>query len=283
MISPATTPQYFGVNSSTAATTSSSTSGTGINQSLDENSFLTLLVAQLQHQDPTTPLEPYELAAQLAQFSTVEQLTQLNTAVASQTDASKAAAAVSQSAMSTSLIGREVTVVGDQVQVPSSGNANVTVDIPNGGDGTLTLTDDSGAVVATRDLGQVAAGNGQTLQLPGDLPPGDWHYSISVQGSTGSAANATTYTTGVVTGVDFKGSGIELELGGLEVSFGDLVRVDSSAAAGATGGSSGGGTGSTTPATPPSSNGGSGSATPGDGGNDPIRRTLSALSSLKLF
>src|SRR5580698_3235821 len=43
------------------------------------NQFLTLLTAQLKNQDPTTPTDPTQFVAQLAQFSTVEQLVQGNT------------------------------------------------------------------------------------------------------------------------------------------------------------------------------------------------------------
>jgi len=43
------------------------------------NQFLTLLVAQLQNQDPMQPTDPTQFVAQLAQFSTVEQLVQGNT------------------------------------------------------------------------------------------------------------------------------------------------------------------------------------------------------------
>lgn len=45
---------------------------------LDRNAFLSLLITQLQYQDPMKPMEDREFIAQLAQFSSLEQMTQVN-------------------------------------------------------------------------------------------------------------------------------------------------------------------------------------------------------------
>jgi flagellar basal-body rod modification protein FlgD len=63
-----------GSSSSTQNTLASS----ALNKSLDKNAFLNLLVTQLQHQDPTQPQADTEFVAQLATFSSLEQLTQMN-------------------------------------------------------------------------------------------------------------------------------------------------------------------------------------------------------------
>lgn len=46
---------------------------------MDKDAFMKLMLAQMKHQDPTNPMQSHELAAQLAQFSSVEQLQNLNT------------------------------------------------------------------------------------------------------------------------------------------------------------------------------------------------------------
>lgn len=68
---------------------------------LDSNAFLTLLVAELQYQDPTKPMDTTQLVQQLAAMSQVEQSAQTNTKLASILDQ----LALGQP---TSLIGRDV-------------------------------------------------------------------------------------------------------------------------------------------------------------------------------
>lgn len=261
MISPTTTPQYYGT---------SGTTDTGPKQSLDKDAFLTLLVAQLKHQDPTSPLQPHELAAQLAQFTSVEQLTQLNDAMTAQTEAAHMAMLVGQTSLSTSLIGRQVLALGDQVTIPSSGSASIHLEVGgSGGAGTLQLLNDEGAIVATRDLGQLNGG-AIDVTLPADLPPGTWHYKV-VAKANDKDVSVTTFTKGVVSSVEFKNGSIVLHVGKMDITLDDLVQIEPSTTPGSGGssGDSGGGTSgsSGTITTPPP--GGSDSGDPSmDGSGD---------------
>src|SRR4051812_43137614 len=69
---------------------------------LDKDDFLKLFVAQLQHQDPMSPMDNDQMVSQMSQLSTVEQLTNL-----ASTNAAMASSLVSSSAVG--LIGRTVT------------------------------------------------------------------------------------------------------------------------------------------------------------------------------
>ena len=49
------------------------------NPTLDKDSFMKLMLAQMKNQDPTNPMKSHEMAAQLAQFTSVEQMQNMNT------------------------------------------------------------------------------------------------------------------------------------------------------------------------------------------------------------
>jgi len=51
--------------------------GTPLSSALDKNDFLKILITQLTHQDPTQPLDDKEFVAQMAQFSSLEQMTNM--------------------------------------------------------------------------------------------------------------------------------------------------------------------------------------------------------------
>jgi flagellar basal-body rod modification protein FlgD len=67
----------------TNATTATPPAGASRTDSMGSDAFLKLLVVQLQNQDPTSPQSNTEFIAQLATFSSLEQLTSINKAVTS--------------------------------------------------------------------------------------------------------------------------------------------------------------------------------------------------------
>ena len=80
MTVPATSPVATTAASTSAASSASATAAT---QSLNYNDFLSLLMAEMQNQDPTQPMDPSQMVSQLATVSEVGQAVQTNTNLAS--------------------------------------------------------------------------------------------------------------------------------------------------------------------------------------------------------
>jgi flagellar basal-body rod modification protein FlgD len=93
------------VREAAAASDGSSVSGS---DTLDQDAFLTLLITQLQNQDPLNPMEDTEFIAQLAQLSSLEQMQQINTVLSVQQIMLAASQALS-------LVGREVSYQEDEL------------------------------------------------------------------------------------------------------------------------------------------------------------------------
>ncbi|NOT30644.1 MAG: flagellar biosynthesis protein FlgD [Planctomycetes bacterium] len=79
------------------------------NQNMDKSAFMKLLVSQLQNQDPMSPVANEDFVAQLATFSSLEQLEGLNQNVVAMIALNQSNALLSQLTQSSALIGKEVT------------------------------------------------------------------------------------------------------------------------------------------------------------------------------
>ncbi len=137
-------------NNSTTSS-SSSTSAAGL-----QNSFMTLLVAQLQNQDPMNPMDSSQMTSQLAQISTVDGINTLNSTL----QALSTSMATSQSmSAATSLIGHNVLIPGSSISLTTNTPANAGVQLSQPVDNLVVkIQDGSGNTVRTLQLGAQKAG-----------------------------------------------------------------------------------------------------------------------------
>ena len=195
--------------------------------SLGKEDFLKLPVAQLAHQDPLSPMENQEFVAQLAQFSSLEQMTNVN----SNLQLLQVAQASMTNSQIASLIGKNVEVRSDQVRLLGSGRAAVNFDLgATAKEVEIRILDANGNTVRTLKEGGKTAGL-NSVQWDGKdnlgnvLPPANYKVEVSAKDSNGNAVAASTRFEGMVSGVSFEQGIPLLEINGAKVSVGDVLTV----------------------------------------------------------
>jgi flagellar basal-body rod modification protein FlgD len=215
-----------GVNTTAPAASAAAVSKP--NGAMGKEEFLKLFVAQMKNQDPLNPMQGEELAAQLAQFSSVEQLINLNQQLEAQSGASASMIQALQNGSAANLIGREVFADGDAMVIPEDGSGSVTVDIANaGGTGVLHIYDIEGKEVGTRELGTINGGR-QTIELGSaaeGLAAGGYTYAVEVTDAAGEDVPVQTYSRGTVDGIRYHSDGPYLTSGPLMIPLGSVVEV----------------------------------------------------------
>lgn len=207
-----------------------------------QNDFLTMLVAQLENQDPLNPQDSADFAAQLAQFSSVEQLIAMRTGidqlVAASASAADAGAATGTTNLDpTNLVGKNVTVFGSQIQVDES-QSPIEMDfrtIEEATSASVTITDANGNVRHREPLVVEGEDGLQSSLRPGDhvyrfdpaaqnLPPGVYAIEFTGTNAAGEDVTLLPMVRGQVTGAILAGEP-SIRMGDRIFSVADVLEV----------------------------------------------------------
>lgn len=198
-------------------------------QKLGKNDFLKLLVTQLRNQNPNSPMKGRKMATQLAQFSSVEQLTNIRDQLKNQQGSNRALAQSVNNGVATDLIGRNVEVSGNTFQWTGEGEATLGMELSSpASEVKVTIRDAAGNAVRTRTLENVGAGP-KEIKWDGradggsHLPTGTYSFDVSATNGDGDTIRARSYVEGAVERITFGRDGTKLWVNGTEVSM-DRVR-----------------------------------------------------------
>ncbi|MFP4528276.1 MAG: flagellar hook assembly protein FlgD [Candidatus Kapaibacterium sp.] len=198
--------------------------------------FLKLLTMQLKSQNPLKPYDNQEFASQLAQFSQLEQLSDIRSLME---DQAKSNAFLSQTISNTALpgmLGKTAKAISDRVHFDGEYPAAMGYTLQQGAaSGELVIYDTNGSVVRSVDLDSLDLTAGEhTYMWDGEDDAGDicdeGTYFFEIRGKDGSGAeiNAQTFTRGEIESVRFKSEGTVLVIDGMEVALENVTDITTS-------------------------------------------------------
>jgi flagellar basal-body rod modification protein FlgD len=195
---------------------------------MGKDDFLTLLITQLRNQDPLNPSDSTEFTAQLAQFSSLEQLQNINDALAS----FEVYQSTANNIQASNFIGQTVTAAGDTVSVSNGTSDSLSVELDAPAQAVyIQIYDAYGEYVTDIEAGSLDAGMhtlawDATDQYGADVADGRYTFSVMAVDADGNSVSTTSYITGLVTGVDYQSGETMLLIGDQEVSIASLIRVE---------------------------------------------------------
>jgi flagellar basal-body rod modification protein FlgD len=222
-----------GATGSTTGTGTGSSSGSGsVNgaATLGGTDFLTLMLAQLKNQDPTSPVDSNTFLNQLAQLSEVQGISSLNTSFSTLSSSLTS----SQALQASSLLGHQALVNSSTAALAANGTVSGAVNVPQtSSQVVLTISDSSGALVRQINLGAQSSGtaNFSWDGKEGDgsqAPPGTYTLSAQYAGATSGSTAATTMVNGTVESVSMGAgsTGLTLNVSGLgSVAFSSVQQI----------------------------------------------------------
>ncbi len=205
--------------------------------SLGRDEFLKLFLTQMNYQDPLNPMDSQQFSAQLAQFSTLEQLYNVNDNLESM------GASQSQSSRYQALnfIGKEVLAKGDSLSLGQDHNGSGAFTLMGTADCTISVLDSQGVCIKEIRLGVLEAGQHDfdwdgTNQNGILQEPGTYRFEVSAADSGGAAVPVDTLLKGEVSRVNLEGNDPVLYVGDLPLSLSQVVDIRHTQDALATGG-----------------------------------------------
>jgi len=206
-----TTSDYLkSLQTATSGKTGDTTTGSS---TLGKDSFLQLLVTQMQNQNPLDPQDNSEFVAQLAQFSSLETMQNLSTSV----DAIGGMYQSSQALQASSLVGRTVVVDAGSTSVDTTKGITGQAVLPNSSTVTeVKVYDSKGEVVRTLDLGEQKAGNASFTWDGKDesgnvLASGNYSF-VATAALDGKSSTVKTYLPATVSSVTMGSAGAAMTL-----------------------------------------------------------------------
>lgn len=216
----------------TVNTTANKNTTVSANKSaLGKDDFLKLMISQLKNQDPLNPMDGTAYASQLAEFSSLEQLTNLNSAIKDNLSANLQLTQSVNNTMVATLIGKEAKIGGNSLQLTGQESITLGYSLPaNVLSANVKIYNEKGALIKVIENAPLNAGSNKLSWECSDnngdkLPNGNYTFEVEAKNMNGNDLKINTYTIGMIDGVRFTENGTVLKVNGAEYSIGDILEI----------------------------------------------------------
>jgi len=213
---------------SAGATAQQAAAKTTGSTTLGKDEFLKLLTAQLQQQDPTQPMDSTAFVAQLAQFSSLEQMNNVNDTL------TKMLTSQSTSLQTTaaSMVGKTAVFNTDEVSLTQGKPATITATLSQAAtDTNLVIKDKDGNTVRVMALGPMQSGL-NTIKWDGldnngkELPTDTYTTQVNAKDIGGNPVSLTQNGSARITGITFDNGTPKFLAGGSTLQLSDISELD---------------------------------------------------------
>lgn len=223
----------------TVSNTTNQASTVSANKSaLGKDDFLKLMISQLKNQDPLNPMDGTAYASQLAEFSSLEQLANLNSSVKDSMNSNLLLTQSINNTMVATLIGKEAKIGGNEVQVAGQESITLGYTMPSNAIATkIKIYNEKGALVGLIENIPNAVGSNKLSWDCSDnngdkLPNGKYTFEVEAKNMKGEVLTIDTFKAGVIDGVRFTENGAVLKINGAEYSIADILEILNSTSGG---------------------------------------------------
>lgn len=214
--------------STTTTTTTTETQG---KSSLGKDDFLKLMIAQLQNQDPLEPMDGSQYSAQLAQFSSLEQMKNMNDTLKMSLDANYLLTQSVTNSMTAGLVGKEVKVAVDKINYTGQDKTQIGYELlDNAGTLEVNIYTKDGVLIKTfddleKDAGQYKLDWDFTDNSGNKLSVGEYKVEVKAKNQNLKDMKVPQYLVGKISGVRFSQNGATLLVNGTEYKISDVFEV----------------------------------------------------------
>lgn len=213
-----------------SATSSAGMAG-GPNASVGKDDFLQMLIAQLKNQDPLNPMDGTQFASQLAEFSSLEQITNLNENVKTSIDANYLLSQSINNTMTATLIGKDVKIGRTNIEYNGQESVDIGYTLPAQATSvTVNIYNEAGALIKSIESSQKDVGDAKlnwdfTDNGGRKIGNGNYHFEIEAKNVSNEDMTVNMFMWGQIDGIKFGENGSTILVNNTSYLLSDILEI----------------------------------------------------------